>query len=79
MCYNGYPVRNDDSLARFNGGGINSITEKQMNYILILARQRKADLKNMVGQNYYDTIQHFTGAQANKLIRELKQLPRAKK
>ena len=79
MYFDNYPVRNDDSLARFNGGGNNPITEKQMDYILILARQKKADLKNMVGENYYDTIQDFNGEQANNLIRTLKNLPRSKR
>ena len=69
-----YP-KNDDSLARFNGGGENPITEKQKDYIFILSRQKKADLEDFVGDDYYNTIQNYTGGQANELIRTLRSLP----
>ncbi len=79
MSSSDYPTKNDDSLACFNGGGDKPITDKQKDYIFNLARIKKANLNDLVGDNYYNTIQDFNGEQANLLIRTLRNLPKPKK
>ncbi|MBE6442104.1 MAG: hypothetical protein E7022_07200 [Desulfovibrio desulfuricans] len=80
MSFYPIPQKNDDSKSIFDGGGDKPATEKQIAYIMSLARKKKADLVQIIGHNFFEKLEHdTTGSQANKIIRTIKDMTNAKR
>lgn len=70
----------DESKRKFDGGGDKPASEKQISYIMALARKKQADLVKIIGHNFYEKlVNETTGSQANKIIRNMKDMPDAKR